>query len=517
MNTLTSLQERYWLIDSDNTASRLFAMLRDQHATVMHPTSSRTLTFYDSFSWQLWFSDCVLYRDSDNLILRQLNEQQWQAVLEQVPLPAGPTPTFWWQLPESMAVLLQPHLKQRALLAQVKILRRDTRTDIKNTDNKTVARVIASEFRRANNNGKLFHSCISAKPIRGYDDAFRTVVKALDQLPLAPCPASPLHAYFESFAAWPKAFSAKPALTLYGAQAVRDVLFETVHASLQTARLCEDGIIKDIDIEFLHDYRVSIRAIRAVISLLAKWFPTDFIATLKDSFKEWGQRTNRLRDLDVYLLEENALTAVLPPRLTGAIAPLFEDMGKQRHAEFNKCRRYLQSQTYQHKMDHVASLVERIRSQNTPSSLSPASDVALKILHKQYRKVTKLGRSIHAKTTDHRIHALRIQGKKLRYVLEFFSSLLDPEKTETLLAAMRQLQNTLGEFNDLSVQQNALYTFYTTKTRHDALLGLAVGALIGDLYQRQNHCRGKIVKLFDRFDTPATRKNFIGLLRGDAR
>jgi len=65
------------------------------------------------------------------------------------------------------------------------------------------------------------------------------------------------------------------------------------------ARQNEDGIKADYDTEFLHDYRVSLRKVRSVLSL----FKGENIA-LKQAFSDIMKGTNQLRDLDVYLLDK---------------------------------------------------------------------------------------------------------------------------------------------------------------------------------------------------------------------
>ena len=58
--------------------------------------------------------------------------------------------------------------------------------------------------------------------------------------------------------------------------------------------------------------------------------------------------------------------------------------------------------------------------------------------------------------TDENLHELRIEGKKFRYLLEFFHSLFDQDAVDEYLKQMKKLQNTLGDFNDLAVQKDML-------------------------------------------------------------
>jgi len=61
----------------------------------------------------------------------------------------------------------------------------------------------------------------------------------------------------------------------------------------------EDGIIEDVDTEFLHQYRVSIRKLRSLLTLIEGVYPLEDSRRLKSAFGGYAKDTNDLRDLDV--------------------------------------------------------------------------------------------------------------------------------------------------------------------------------------------------------------------------
>jgi CHAD domain-containing protein len=78
--------------------------------------------------------------------------------------------------------------------------------------------------------------------------------------------------------------------------------------------------------------------------------------------------------------------------------------------------------------------------------------------------VVQLGTDLLAEPDGQRLHALRIACKKLRYVLEFFVSLFPGKNTARLVEHLRTLQDHLGRWHDLVVQQEALHHFAMTFT-----------------------------------------------------
>ena len=82
----------------------------------------------------------------------------------------------------------------------------------------------------------------------------------------------------------------------------------------------------------------------------------------------------------------------------------------------------------------------------------PLQRLADRLLWRAYRRVCRDGRAIAPDTPDEKVHRLRIDGKKLRYLLDGTRSLYGPKKVARYLRAMKRLQTVLGEFNDADVR-----------------------------------------------------------------
>ena len=140
---------------------------------------------------------------------------------------------------------------------------------------------------------------------------------------------------------------------------------------------------------------------------------------------------------------------------------------------------------------------------------------ACRLIFKRYDKVCKIARNIDGQTEDSAIHELRINCKKLRYLMEFFSPLFPEEEIKTLIKALKLLQDNLGNFNDYSVQQKFLRHILSEKMTDfgSAKLKVAesVGALTAILHRLQQKERRQVMKNFTRFDSEQTRALFIKL------
>jgi CHAD domain-containing protein len=92
---------------------------------------------------------------------------------------------------------------------------------------------------------------------------------------------------------------------------------------------------------------------------------------------------------------------------------------------------------------------------------------------------------------------------------EFFHDLFPENKVRQLIDSLKILQDNLGEFQDLEVQQISLSNFIqameqetglTAETRH------AIVILLSRLKQRDQEVRNEFEVRFNKFSSPSNRK-----------
>ena len=96
--------------------------------------------------------------------------------------------------------------------------------------------------------------------------------------------------------------------------AVADALLGYVSVMESTV----EGIVADVDTEFLHDFRVAVRRTRSVLKLLGGVLPEGMAERVGAEFRWLGDVTTPTRDLDVYLLgiDDMASSLTRPDDLT---------------------------------------------------------------------------------------------------------------------------------------------------------------------------------------------------------
>jgi CHAD domain-containing protein len=97
---------------------------------------------------------------------------------------------------------------------------------------------------------------------------------------------------------------------------------------------------------------------------------------------------------------------------------------------------------------------------------------------------------------------LRIDAKKLRYLLEFFSELYPVETVRSLVKDLKRLQDILGGFNDMVVQRGrntALVEELTASGEASPDTLISVDRLAQAMAERQEEHRCALANRLDSF------------------
>ena len=147
-------------------------------------------------------------------------------------------------------------------------------------------------------------------------------------------------------------------------------------------------------------------------------------------------------------------------------------------------------------------------------------DLAGQRIYKNYKRVVKTGNKILANTEDEMLHFLRIECKKLRYLMEFFASLFPHKKIDALIGQLKNLQDNLGDFNDLCVQQEYLLNIVTELPASQQQVKktlVAIGSLIETLEEEKGAVKDAFARTFTDFAAPANQKLVQELFASNAR
>ena len=211
----------------------------------------------------------------------------------------------------------------------------------------------------------------------------------------------------------------------------------------------EEGTREGEDPTFLHDFRVALRRKRSAIARLSGVLPQDVRDRFGAEFKWLGAVTSPTRDYDVFL-------ELLPTyELEEADLIEFETRLRQRrNQEQSAMVRELESERYAELKQAWEDFLDGDPvAWDAPDASRPVKNVASEEIWRSYQGSLERAAAIGDESPDEEFHELRKDLKKLRYLMEFFRDLYPQEEIDASIAALKTIQDVLGEINDLAVQQ----------------------------------------------------------------
>lgn len=500
----------------DDLAALVTGLLRDGEPA-FEPPQALQVRFFDTFDWRLHAAGQILEHDG---AAWRLVDLETGAVVASDPVWSDRWPRFADDFPDTGD--LQPHLrkllKMRALVHLATAHGEQHRWCVLNRDRKIVLRGSGTRLdveRPASGEATAPVRWLDLHPLRGYEDHAEAFLTAAADHALTAADEPPLVRLLRRAGRRPGGYSSRFEAQLAPTMSAREAFTVVSQTLLRAMRHNEAGVTADLDTEFLHDLRVAVRRQRSALSIFKEVLPPETTEHFSREFAALGRLTGPLRDLDVYLLDEARYRDLVPDTLQPGLDRLFARLRTQRAQELQRVRLALASPQYQQLVQTWQATLagdERGRAAD-----QPVLDLACRRLDRRWRRLLRQGRRIDSASPDSDLHRLRIQGKKLRYLLEFFASLFSAEVVAALVRQLKQLQDNLGAFNDLSVQrqrlQNDLDSLLDGGCSQAALSETAaLGGLITALATERRRVRKRFARTFAAFAGPATSERFAELL-----
>ncbi|MGD8799893.1 MAG: CHAD domain-containing protein, partial [Desulfobacterales bacterium] len=291
-------------------AKQMIDQLAGQYAITKAPRVDGKLALYDTFDWRLFNKSLILYSSDDRLFLRKLKKS---GILHSTEFSR--LPVFIWDFPDGdLKEKLAPLIKMRALLKLIEVQSRSMPYLILNADEKTVARLVFEEIRPAQSRRRaVLARHLWLQPIKGYPKYARRLSKNLKETGLTLGTEDEFFlTVLASADTEPGSYSSKVNIQLDPAMR-SDEATKIILRFLLTVMRTNDAIFeKDLDTEVLHDFRVAIRRTRSALAQIKNVFPRRTTDRFKKDFADVGKRSNALRDLDVYLLNQKSYKRRLP-------------------------------------------------------------------------------------------------------------------------------------------------------------------------------------------------------------
>jgi CHAD domain-containing protein len=418
--------------------------------------------------------------------------------------------------------LLVPVIETRRLLPVVRIRESADENRILDADDKTIAlvclvRAVAYPPTRGGR-GRRLPMALRVTRVKGYDAAFDEVVAFVaSELTLDHDGSTPFAHACAAIGVDPAGTPSKLDVALEPGMRADAATTRIYRTLLDTILANEAGTIADLDTEFLHDLRVAVRRTRTGLGQLEGVFSIDAVEPFREGFSWLGDLTGATRDLDVHVLATTRDLAELPESERPDLLPLLEILREEQRLEQRRLAEGLASGRYRTLVASWRRFLERAPSGATagPDAARPVRCYASERIERCFRKVVKRGDALGGTASTPELHQLRIACKKLRYLLEFFSSLYDSDGLAFVMKRLKRLQNVLGDLNDIAVQRRTLARVAARMLERGVPSAgplLAIGCRIERLHQKHRVESALFAERFAELSSSGTHQRFKQLL-----
>jgi triphosphatase len=261
-------------------------------------------------------------------------------------------------------------------------------------------------------------------------------------------------------------------------QATCDILRECL-AQITTNMAVVQGLP---DPEGPHQLRVGLRRLRTAFAALSTVLDSPEMTRLGEEAQWLGQEVGRLRDIEVVTNEIVPREAETHSEQQGfpAIADGLRREVVKRREDLRRLLAEARSQAFlidlmrfvETRGWHGAEDIDR-----TEELAIPVSKLARKALTKTWKTARKCGRRVETLNDEQR-HDLRKALKKLRYEVEFFSTLYPAKRVKRFSKRLKELQRTCGTVND-AILVKAMFNGKDTLRGENPEAERAIGCMIG--------------------------------------
>lgn len=222
-------------------------------------------------------------------------------------------------------------------------------------------------------------------------------------------------------------------------------LNERYEKYLAERQRCLDAFSEDA----IHDLRVAIRRILALVELLRAIDPAPRLEKLRRAFKTRLDSFDELRDTQVMLAEITSQREALPE--LAAIGAFLQKREKKLLKAAEKAVRGTKNKAVERRIEKIrAGLAVKSQGDDLTASLLAAVDQVCLTVNKRKGRVDP--------AQPPTIHRVRIAFKKFRYMLEIIHPML-PGFPPKLLKKMQNYQTAMGEIQDVEVLLRTLEEF----------------------------------------------------------
>jgi CHAD domain-containing protein len=280
-----------------------------------------------------------------------------------------------------------------------------------------------------------------------------------------------------------------------------DALIHVFERLLSDIYLYREKLLEGGDDEDLHQFRIACRRSVVMMGEFRLLYEEESLLEHRRGLKNLISISNAKRDMDVLKSELNKIEGEMEEsRYQEALELLKERVEVILHREHASIITYLQSEACTKVlMAWKNYITDTSRTNISIYGRYPIDSLSKYVIFQRFLKIKKRIKLLDPKhDASETLHKLRIEYKKMRYLLESFGYLYEKKEIKKLLKEMKKLQNILGLFHD-SHQQKMIFEALLETEKNERVRSFIKEILLSNLKAYQKKEILEIQKLLKGF------------------
>jgi CHAD domain-containing protein len=215
----------------------------------------------------------------------------------------------------------------------------------------------------------------------------------------------------------------------------------------------EEGVRRG-EHEAVHDMRVATRRLRSALDIFSPYYEYRVLKPFNSTLRKVGKTLGAVRDLDVFRLKADKYAESLPADERQGLALLIASWQAQIESARANLIDMLNGHRYAEFVDEFAKFAltpgkGAIKCDDDDVIPNHVRHLAPALIYERYGTVRAYEVVLEDLSLE-KLHALRIDAKRLRYTLEAFEEALKPD-AKKVIESVKQLQDHLGDLQDARV------------------------------------------------------------------
>jgi len=277
-----------------------------------------------------------------------------------------------------------------------------------------------------------------------------------------------------------------------------DILMHVFEKLLDDINFYRGKLLTDGDDEDLHQFRIACRKSIVLMGEFKLLYDEERLLKYRRGLKNLISISNTKRDMDVLKIELSKIDGdthyqVALDGLKGHVENILQ-------IEHDAIIDYLQSETCTNFLMSWKNYITDMNITNISIyGKYPIKPLSKYVILQRFLKIKKRIKVLDPKhDANETLHKLRIEYKKMRYLLESFGYLYEKKEIKKLLKEMKKLQNILGLFHD-SHQQKIIFEALLEAEENESVRSFIKERLLSGLKAYQTKEIWEIKKLLKRF------------------